>query len=69
MALVPRQLDLIIFNNVLLNNRVANVLDLALIPGFIVEVGLRNETSVAWNVACCFRGSNVQLVSLNFELS
>lgn len=69
MTLVSRQPDLIIFDDVLLHNCIANILNLTLVPGNLVEVRLWNETRVTWNVASCFSGSNVHLVKLDAQFS
>ena len=64
MARVSRQFDLIVFNNVLFDDCVSVASKLRLLNCQWIEVGLGNESIVAWNVGRCFGCAHSQLVVL-----
>lgn len=64
MARVARQLDLVVLDHVLFDDCVPVALQLGLLQGRIVEVGLGNETIIAWDVSGCFGCAHCQLVVL-----
>lgn len=68
MTLVARQLHLVILNDVLLHNRVSGLVNHALGNRLLVEVRLRNESSVAWDVGGRLNGANVKLVYITRQL-
>ena len=64
MARVARQLDLVVLDHVLFDDCVPVALELGLLQSHIVEVGLGNETIIAWDVGGCFGCAHCQLVVL-----
>ena len=69
MALVARQFYLVVLNNVLLYNRVADLLDLALSVSLLIEISLRDESGVAWNITSSLCCTDVEGVDFDFLLS
>ena len=61
---VPWHFNLIVLNDVLLDNGVAGAQRRGLLDGARVEVGLRDETVVAWNMRRGFSCADCQLVVL-----
>ena len=61
---VPWHFNLIVLNDVLLDNGVAGAQRRGLLDGARVEVGLRDETVVAWNMRRGFGCADSQLVVL-----
>ena len=70
-ALVSRNLHLVVLNDVLLDDSLSRAKCARLIDCLRVEVCLGDETIVAWNMSRCLRGTNSQLmvlISLLFAL-
>ena len=70
-ALVPWNLHLIVFNDVLLDDGVTGAQGRRLLHCARVEVSLRNKSIVAWNMRSGLRSTNCQLmvlVLLHFRL-
>ena len=61
---VPWHFDLIVLNDVLLDNGVAGAQRRGLLDSARIEVGLRDETVVAWNMRCGLGCADCQLVVL-----
>ena len=66
---VAWNLNLVVLNHVLLNDGLTGTEGASLSNGLWVEINLRNETIVAWDVRCRLCGSHrqfVMLVTLSF---
>ena len=61
---VPWHFNLIVLNDVLLDNSVASTQRRGLLDSARVEVRLRDETVVAWNMRCSLGCANCQLMML-----
>lgn len=59
MSLITWQFNLVILYDVLLDDRIACCFNLALSTSFFVEVRLRNESCVAWDVCSSLNGTDV----------
>ena len=62
MALVARDLHLVILDNVLLDKCLSRLIDLTMLYGFGVEVGLGYKAGIAWNIHCRLCCSNVKFI-------
>ena len=58
MAGVSGHLDLVVLDDVLLDDSVASAQGGGLVDGVRVEVGLRNESIIAWDVRGCLCRAN-----------
>ena len=70
-ALIPRHFNLVVLNDVLLDDSFSRAKCARLIDCLRVEVCFGDETIVAWNMSCCLRCTNSQimmLISLLFAL-
>ena len=63
-ALVSRNLHLVVLDDVLLDDSLSRAKCARLIDCLRVEVCLGDETIVAWNMSCCLRCTNSQIMVL-----
>ena len=62
MATVPWNFGMLVLNNILLDEGGSRVDSLTLFDGIVVDLGVRKETTVAWDVASHFLSSNGKFV-------
>jgi hypothetical protein len=62
MALVARQLDMLIFNDILFNDGLSQLLSLRLLQSRCVNVCVGNKATVSWNVSCHFLSAHCQSI-------
>ena len=62
MATVPWNFGMLVLNNILLDEGGSRVDSLTLFDGIVVDLSVRKETTVAWDVACHFLGSDGKFI-------
>ena len=62
MATVPWDFGVLVLNNILLDKGGSRVDSLTLLDGIVVDLSIRKETTVAWDVASHFLSSNGKFV-------
>ena len=62
MALVARDLYLVILDNVLLDKCLSRLIDLTVLYGVGVEVSLGDKAGIAWNIHCRLCCSDVKFI-------